>query len=275
MRSRMYGNISLIVMAAGSLTMFILLSIPILSHPVWKIIDSAFLAGLVGSLADWYAVRVLLHPAPFYMNFWPFKKHSNLLIRNRSKLEENIVGMVQDELLSPNKIWDHVEQTNVFGHLLSHIQRSETISKIVEFIQTNELLIPIANQLDREDLAQFLDDSLKKQLEKFEFAQPLGNWMTKAINRGDHYQIWETLLDGLDENIKSEESIEVISKVIKKGLMSYLPTLRTQANNSHNIEWIDKWLRNQLENVDIPKLAGSAVKDAIQKGSHNLLVNDL
>jgi uncharacterized membrane-anchored protein YjiN (DUF445 family) len=263
------------IMTVGSLTMFILLSIPIISHPIWHIIDSAFLAGLVGSLADWYAVHVLLYPAPVFMRFWPFKKHSNLLIRNRPKLEENIVGMVQDELLSPDKIWDHVEQINVFGHLLTHIQRRETISKVVEFVQTNELLVPIANQLDREDLAQFLDDSLKKQLGKFEFAQPLGKWMIRAINRGDHYQIWETLLNGLDENLRSKESIEVISKVIKKGLLSYLPTLRTQANSSQNIEWIDSWLRNQLENVDIAKLAGSAVKDAIQKGSHNLLVNDL
>ncbi len=113
-------------MAVGSAVMVSLLAAHRLVQPGWHVLAAAFQAGLVGSLADWYAVHVLLHPAPWFMNFWPFARHSNLLIRNRRKLEENIVLMVERELLSADKIWNHLR-----GHLTQLVLPGQMAEKPV------------------------------------------------------------------------------------------------------------------------------------------------
>ena len=226
-------------------------------------------------LADWYAVHVLLHPAPLFMRFWPFKKHSDLIIRNRPKLEQNIVCMVQDDLLAPDKIWGHLERYEVFGRLLAGAHDPKMIARLVDFVQSNALLVPLAEQVDRPDIAAWLDQLLHEHLGKASIGKPLGQWLLKAMARGEQQAAWESIHNGLTSNINSQQSIDLISKVVRSALLGYLPTFRIQAKRPEVRKRLEKWLRSWLEGLHLARLAGTAVRDAIHKGAYNAFLDDL
>lgn len=274
-KKRLVGPISLGVMAAGSAATELIFRVAGVTHPAWQLLANGFHAGLVGALADWYAIHVLMHPAPIFMRFWPFKTHSDLLIRNRPKLEQNIVRMVRDELLSPEQVWGHLERMDAFGRLVGGIRQPSAIANIVEFLRSNELLVPLANQLDRPNIAASLDDLLKDQLGKVTIGKPFGEWLLRAMDRGELQAAWESVLDGLAANINSKETLDLISKVIRSAILGYLPTLRQQANRPELKHRLEQWVRNWLDKLDLARLAGTAVRDAIHMGAHNQLLEDL
>jgi uncharacterized membrane-anchored protein YjiN (DUF445 family) len=274
-KKRLYGPISLAAMATGSVATEVVLRAAGATNPAWQLLANGFHAGLVGALADWYAVHVLMHPAPVFMRFWPFKRHSDLLIRNRPKLEQNIIRMVQDELLSSDKVWGHLERMDAFGRLISGVRQPSTITSIVDFVRSNEILVPLANQLDRADIAASLDDLLKEQLGNTAIGKHLGQWLLKAVERGEQRAAWEAVLDGLAANVNSTESLDLISKMIRSAFLGYLPTLRQQARRPEVTTRLEQWARGWLDKLDLALLAGTAVRDAINKGAHDPLLEDL
>ncbi len=274
-RNRLYGPVSLGIMAAGSVATESLIHLAGLTGPVWQLAANGFHAGLVGSLADWYAVHVLLRPAPVFMRFWPFKTHSDLLIRNRAKLETNIMRMVQDELLSTDKIWDYLERLRLFDRGIEFCRNPRSLDHVLDFVRGNELLTPVVNQLGRPEAAAAAANLARAQLARADLAQPLGEWIVRAIDRGDQHALWEAALSGLEASLGSKDSAALIAKVVRRMALAYLPTLRQQANRPEVIQRLADWLRTWFAQLDLASLTGLAARDAIARGAHHPLIDDV
>jgi uncharacterized membrane-anchored protein YjiN (DUF445 family) len=64
-----------------------------------KILQGGFEAGLVGGLADWFAVTALFrHPMGIPI------PHTSLLLRNRDKIVRSLISALENELLNKESI---------------------------------------------------------------------------------------------------------------------------------------------------------------------------
>lgn len=112
-RTRKIAGVSLFVMGAGFVSM-----LPFQSYSGAKLMAGAFEAGLVGGLADWFAVTALFrHPLGIPI------PHTALLPRNRDKMTEALVTMVQNNLLNKESIVDKLKEFQAAERILDFAEK--------------------------------------------------------------------------------------------------------------------------------------------------------
>ncbi|MGF7047814.1 uncharacterized membrane-anchored protein YjiN (DUF445 family) [Paenibacillus sp. DS2015] len=109
MRTKHIATSSLIVMGIGFiLTLFMPQNI------VVRLMQGGFEAGLVGGFADWFAVTALFrHPMGIPI------PHTSLLINNRAKIVNSLIGAMETELLNKESIKNKLRQAKIFKSLAS------------------------------------------------------------------------------------------------------------------------------------------------------------
>ncbi|QWU16548.1 Uncharacterized membrane-anchored protein YjiN, DUF445 family [Paenibacillus sophorae] len=94
MKSRNLATISLVVMACG-----FLLTLFLPENTAVKLLRGGFEAGLVGGIADWFAVTALFrHPLGLPI------PHTSLLLKNRNKIVGSLISAMENELLNKESI---------------------------------------------------------------------------------------------------------------------------------------------------------------------------
>lgn len=131
-KTRRIAGISLFVMGAGFAA-----SLPFQEHTAARLMAGAFEAGLVGGLADWFAVTALFrHPLGIPI------PHTALLPRNREKMTQALVTLVQNNLLNKESIVDKLKELEVAERLMQAIRSGISSSRFKGFVKerTVELL---------------------------------------------------------------------------------------------------------------------------------------
>ncbi len=94
MKSKFIAGISLAVMAAGFVA-----SLFMPDSTTQKILQGGFEAGLVGGIADWFAVTALFrHPLGLPI------PHTSLLLKNKDRIVQSLVSSMENELLNKTSI---------------------------------------------------------------------------------------------------------------------------------------------------------------------------
>lgn len=215
--TRYMATVSLGVMAAG-----FLVTLPFDSIPWVRFVRSGFEAGLVGGLADWFAVTALFrHPLGLPI------PHTAILPNNRDKVTKALVSTVQNELLSKESIRDKIKQFAIVTKLLdgveSHLRTESGTKALVDISDYVVRSLPweqLAPVLERE-IRRRLDDvdlsNLASGLAQYGFAQ---NWDGKAL---------DFVLDFAEDYINRESTVRqmgamasaAIGNIQAGGIMSF------------------------------------------------------
>jgi uncharacterized membrane-anchored protein YjiN (DUF445 family) len=124
-KSKYFAKISLVIMGAG-----FLISIPFTDTFIGRLLQGGFEAGLVGGLADWFAVTALFrHPLGIPI------PHTALLPKNRNKMINALISMLENDWLTKESIQEKIKQFKITERLIQVGQK--------EFIQ-----MPLIKGLD-------------------------------------------------------------------------------------------------------------------------------
>ena len=146
------ATIFLAVMGIGFLA-----TIPIQDSFWGGILQGGFEAGLVGGLADWFAVTALFrHPLGIPI------PHTALLPKNRNRIIAGIISMLENDWLTKESIHKKIDIIN-FSEKLFEIIYNELPSKAVQknFIIISKHLITI---FDLKKFAPLLEEELKSRI---------------------------------------------------------------------------------------------------------------
>lgn len=198
MPHRRLGNLSLVVMVGGMIVVRLLIHFSALTNRWWDVLAGGFEAGTIGALADWYAVTALfreirLPPVGIAIPF--FTRHSNIILRNRGRITDNIADMVENRWLSPEAIGRQLERHDPADELLRYFDDPQNLDAALDKVR--RFLALHASSVAEPESAGFVERLLRDQLGNTRFAQPLGGWVKSAVERGDHRQVWSALLDTL------------------------------------------------------------------------------
>ncbi|KXY24453.1 MULTISPECIES: DUF445 domain-containing protein [Bacillus] len=152
LQTKYIAGISLGVMGIGFAA-----SIPFQGTVAGEIIQGGFEAGLVGGLADWFAVTALFrHPMGIPI------PHTALLPKNRKRVTKGLINTLENEWLTKESITNKVKEMQLAQMVLQIAERemqSDAVKKGIVTIAEKAIV-----SIDTEKLAVIIEKELKTYL---------------------------------------------------------------------------------------------------------------
>ena len=176
---------------------------------------SAFEAGTVGGVADWFAVTALFHEVRIPL----IRRHTNIVVRNRIRIVDGIADMVQNRWLSPAVVEEHLGRFSASRALQEYLGDRLRREKLLLVVR--DLIGKIVEGMDGPEVAGFLSRTLGDQLKRIELGTHLGRWMEQAISRRDHDAVWDLLLGSLDRSLGDPDIDLLFRRFSRQALDAY------------------------------------------------------
>lgn len=224
MKANQKALILLIVMFIGFLFTLFSKNITIII-----ILQSGFEAGVVGGFSDWFAVVALFrHPLGIPI------PHTALLPRNRQKITNALVSIVENNLLNKSSIISKVHELEVVKKILNISKKgiySNKGKKAVSYI-----IKGVINYIPITKLSSYLLILIEKYLNRLDSKDFLEKLIDICLKNNYEEKFLDNLLVKCEEIVKEEkvknELANIVFSSIKKininGIMQY--TLNTALN---------------------------------------------
>ncbi|WP_155593136.1 DUF445 domain-containing protein [Lysinibacillus cavernae] len=192
-KSNYLAKISLGVMGAG-----FLITIPFQETFVGRLLQGGFEAGLVGGLADWFAVTALFrHPLGIPI------PHTALLPKNRDRMITALISMLEKDWLTKESIKEKIEQIS-FADKLIQIAEKE-LSSVTLKRRISPILNEIISFVNLEKLAPFIEMELKEYLHTLKVEKFLQSIINQALNKKLDEKALDYILIELEKWMAKEE----------------------------------------------------------------------
>ncbi|GIP16824.1 DUF445 domain-containing protein [Paenibacillus montaniterrae] len=194
MTMRKYANLSLLLLAllfVAALALYWYFDQPWWAKAMLFIAE----AGMVGALADWFAVTALFRH-PLGMRWIP---HTAIVPRNRDKLIDGVVNLVEEQLLNKAMIEEQLQKVN-FTALLIKLLEQKWNAKFSEQLLRNLLPLLLKNvQADR--AAQSIEQSLKQTAQQKRLAPYLSKGLAYLLEKGYDQQLLDYIINAAQKRV--------------------------------------------------------------------------
>ena len=193
-RSKRFATIALVVAVLAWLALMI--TAKLLPEYVWliHILMLSAEAGVVGGLADWYAITVLFRnpfgrlPIPKFL-----RDHTEIIPRNKARIAESMGRFVQENFLSPQIVQRSLASTDLSlaaGRWLANPQNNAQVTQVIQ--QTVPKVFEFVGQ---EQIAGFIQSNSVQWVKNTQI-NTLASEMLRAVLKNDFHQ--DVLQRGLD-----------------------------------------------------------------------------
>lgn len=218
-RSKHLASISLAVMGAGFVA-----TTPFVDNSIWiELLNGGFEAGLVGGLADWFAVTALFrHPLGLPI------PHTALLPKNRQRMTDSLVNLVENNWLSKESIQNKVQQLRFTDEILSKVE--EGISSVGGRKGIVSLSEQVITQIPTEKLVPYIEKELKSAISGIDMTKILHKGIDWVLSNNVNEKTLDFALLKAEEWIRKDETsrqlghyaIKTINNMEPDGIMQYL-----------------------------------------------------
>ena len=193
-RSKRFATIALVL--AVLIWLALMIAAKLLPEYVWliHILMLGAEAGVVGGLADWYAITVLFRnpfgrlPIPTFL-----RDHTEIIPRNKARIAESMGRFVQENFLSPQVVEKSLAKTDlslVAGQWLAKPENSRHVTQILQ-----QTLPKVFDFVGQQQIAGFIQQN-SVQWVKNTKVNTLASEMLRAVLDNDFHQ--DVLQRGLD-----------------------------------------------------------------------------
>ncbi|MBD7964786.1 DUF445 domain-containing protein [Fictibacillus norfolkensis] len=170
-KSKYYAKISLGIMGGGFLATF-----PFQDSIAGQVLQGGFEAGLVGGLADWFAVTALFrHPLGLPI------PHTALLPKNRDRMLKAIINMLENDWLTKESIQNKIKDMNISEKAVHELEQRLESPSFHKGVQS--LVIHLINEMDAEKLSPVLEKELKEYLHGVDIEPVLDKTVNELLKR--------------------------------------------------------------------------------------------
>lgn len=258
--------------------------------PTWiAYLRAAAEAGMVGGIADWFAVTALFrHPLGIPI------PHTAIIPRRKDAIAEGLSEFVSDNFLSASVVRDKLSSARIaqrFGSWISEPANAEIV--------TNEMATGIAwlTELgDDEQIAAVIEEQFRRIANNFDAATPLAALVDRIIANQAYGPVVELLVDTLEHRLVSDP--QRAQDWFDKQLPKWLPgfgkdrvgewvyghlidwTKAVRSDPEHPIrKWVERGLVELAENLRNDAQLGMRVNDIkmqlVERGEIRHTVSDL
>ena len=193
-RSKRFATIALVIAVVAWLAL--MLTAKLLPEYTWliHILMLSAEAGVVGGLADWYAITVLFRnpfgkmPIPKFL-----RDHTEIIPRNKDRIAESMGRFVQENFLSPQVVQKSLHSTDLslsVGKWLANPQNNAQVTQVIQ--QTVPKIFEFVGQ---EQIGRFIQSNSVQWVRNTQ-VNHLASEMLRAVLENDFHQ--DVLQHGLD-----------------------------------------------------------------------------
>lgn len=201
----------------GGITLGFFLSYPFHAGFVGGLISSGCSAGMIGGLADWFAVTALFRR--------PLGIRSGKLIRteiipqNRERIFAALADMVQHELLSQDVLRRKLSAWDFSGVLIRILGKQE-VKLSVEVLLTN-LAEDMVRHMQQGEFTLILQDLLQENLGSMNLSQTLAEVVEFSLDHGDVDQVLAVICRAINEYVEQPEVKVALMNMMEAALTRY------------------------------------------------------
>lgn len=206
MKSRNLATISLAIMACGFLfTLFLPENLAVI------LLRGGFEAGLVGGIADWFAVTALFrHPLGLRI------PHTSLLLKNRDKLIQSLISAMENELLNKESIENKLRGINILSigaaMLTRAFSRKKTRAEMLEQLKGFLLRLPV------EQAVPYVQSAAADYLREVQLGAAADKIATSLMNGGKDIAALDYALEGISAWSGRPETRAMLGKIASEKL---------------------------------------------------------
>ncbi len=184
-----------------------LATMPINDSITGKLLQGGFEAGLIGGLADWFAVTALFrHPLNIKI------PHTALLPKNRERIIQSILHVLENDWLTKESIVNKINHVQI-AHLL--------LDKVETELQSNEMkrqlqkaIIYLSSNLDLNPFKPQLEMWAKDLVNDIKAEYVVQKAIDKALENQMDEKIYTMSLKVLDSKLSDQKTRDNITKLI-------------------------------------------------------------
>lgn len=179
MRSKHMAGISLAIMALGFIATLFLPE-----NTAVYLLRGAFEAGLVGGIADWFAVTALFrHPLGIPI------PHTSLLLRNKERIVQSLISAMENDLLNKRSIEDKLRRMRLLQTAASYLAR--LLRKRSARLQVLDFAGGLLKRLPIDAMVPALQSALSEFILRADAKTAADNAVTKLVNAGYEEKAFE------------------------------------------------------------------------------------
>jgi uncharacterized membrane-anchored protein YjiN (DUF445 family) len=170
-------------------------------HPAWGFVRAFAEAGLVGGIADWFAVTALFrHPLGLPI------PHTAIIPRNKDRIGDTLALFLKDNFLTPSVVARRMKSLDVagaIGRFLSQPKGGEGRLRR----GGSRLLADILEALDQEHLGGMVKAAVAERMRRIEIAPLLGQTLEAAITEERHVPLVDGIVTWAGRTIDANEDM--------------------------------------------------------------------
>ncbi len=193
-RSKALAQLALIIAVTTWIILLILVKFMPEHAALLHILMLAAEAGVVGGLADWYAITVLFRN-PFGRLPLPklLRDHTEIIPRNKARIAESMGRFVQENFLSPQVVSQSLQRSDVTMIAGEWLAKPQNAAQVVDVIQ--QAAPRILDFFEQETISGFMQDNIV-QWAKSTDMHNLTSELLRAVLENDFHQ--DVIQRGLD-----------------------------------------------------------------------------
>jgi len=171
-------------------------------------------AGMVGALADWFAVTALFkHPLGIPI------PHTAIIKRKKDQLGEGLGTFVRENFMSPDVIETKLRDANVAGRLGKWLSEQPHAERVAA--EASTVLRVLVEMLRDEDVQHVLDRMIVKRIAEPQWGPPIGRVLNSLLEEHRQEALLQLLADrAFQWSLNAGETIE---RVIERDSPSWSP----------------------------------------------------
>ncbi|WP_282630703.1 DUF445 domain-containing protein [Empedobacter sedimenti] len=215
-------------------------------------------AGMVGALADWFAVTALFR-YPLGLKI----PHTNLIENSQKAIGDNLGHFVTDNFLTPSTIRPYIEKLEVVKYAADWLNKPSNQKGLQD--ELIHFTKKIVTDLDDKDVVDFITLKGDEILKQFNLPELVSSSLEYVLEKEKHDEILEAIIPKAKEYILESDLIikdklnekhpvisffagKKISKGVVEGVVSFLDEVAEDKEHPlrHNIERI---IKDNIQNI--------------------------
>ena len=171
-------------------------------HPAWGYVLAFAEAGMIGGMADWFAVTALFrHPLGIPI------PHTAIIPENKDRIADTMAAFLQENFLTPQVVARRLHATNIAAAAGGWLADPRESNGGRIRAGAAELLAQVLESLDPERLGGQVRGGLVRQLGKLEIAPLLGQLVETAIADRRHLAVIDSLVRWTGLTLEDNEEL--------------------------------------------------------------------
>lgn len=187
-------------MLAGMAALFIAVTRLADAHPAWGFVRAFAEAGLVGGIADWFAVTALFrHPLGLPI------PHTAIVPRNKDRIGDALANFLKDNFLTPSVVARRMQRLDVAGAVGRFLSQPPGEGRLRA--GGSRLLADILEALDQEKLGGMVKGALAQRMHAIDVAPLLGKTLAAAMTEERHVPMVDSIVTWAGRTLDANEDM--------------------------------------------------------------------